>query len=169
MPDKNKQNIGKVIAITGPVVDISFEGAMLPDILNALKVKNEFLNKEIVLEVAQLIGDNSVRAIAMDSTDGLVRGQEVIDTGSQVTVPVGEEILGRMFNLLGEPIDELGEVKFSDHWEIHRAAPSVGSRSPHRRRDRTGERDRLSGRDNDWVAWETGFGPAWRLRPCAPG
>ncbi|HQN61797.1 MAG TPA: F0F1 ATP synthase subunit beta, partial [Mesotoga prima] len=75
MPDKNKQNIGKVIAITGPVVDISFEGAMLPDILNALKVKNEFLNKEIVLEVAQLIGDNSVRAIAMDSTDGLVRGQ----------------------------------------------------------------------------------------------
>ncbi|HOZ99808.1 MAG TPA: F0F1 ATP synthase subunit beta, partial [Mesotoga prima] len=89
MPDKNKQNIGKVIAITGPVVDISFEGAMLPDILNALKVKNEFLNKEIVLEVAQLIGDNSVRAIAMDSTDGLVRGQDVIDTGMQVTVPVG--------------------------------------------------------------------------------
>lgn len=125
MPDKKEENIGKIVAITGPVVDVSFEGGRLPDILNALKVKNEFLDKEIVLEVAQLIGDNSVRAIAMDSTDGLVRGQQVLDTGTQIKVPVGEEILGRMFNLLGEPIDEHGEVKFSDHWEIHRAAPSV--------------------------------------------
>ncbi len=125
MPEKSKENFGKIIAVTGPVIDISFEGGHLPDILNALEVHNEFLGKKVVLEVAQLIGDNSVRAIAMDSTDGLVRGQEVVDTGRQITVPVGEEILGRMFNLLGEPIDERGEVKFKDRWEIHREAPPV--------------------------------------------
>ncbi|MDD4477885.1 MAG: F0F1 ATP synthase subunit beta, partial [Mesotoga sp.] len=125
MPDKKTTNAGKIVAITGPVVDVSFEGAALPDILNALEVENKFLKKKIVLEVSQLIGDNSVRAIAMDSTDGLVRGQEVIDTGGQITVPVGEEILGRMFNLLGEPIDELGDVEFKDRWQIHREAPPV--------------------------------------------
>jgi F-type H+-transporting ATPase subunit beta len=125
VPEKSKENFGKIIAVTGPVIDISFEGGHLPDILNALEVHNEFLGKKVVLEVAQLIGDNSVRAIAMDSTDGLVRGQEVVDTGRQITVPVGEEILGRMFNLLGEPIDERGEVKFKDRWEIHREAPPV--------------------------------------------
>jgi len=125
VPDKKTTNAGKIVAITGPVVDVSFEGAALPDILNALEVENKFLKKKIVLEVSQLIGDNSVRAIAMDSTDGLVRGQEVIDTGGQITVPVGEEILGRMFNLLGEPIDELGDVEFKDRWQIHREAPPV--------------------------------------------
>lgn len=125
VPEKNMQNNGKVVAITGPVVDVSFEGGELPDILNALEVENKYLDKTVVLEVSQLIGDNSVRAISMDSTDGLVRGQRVIDTGKQITVPVGDEILGRMFNLLGEPIDELGEVHSKDRWQIHREAPSI--------------------------------------------
>ncbi|OAA28468.1 ATP F0F1 synthase subunit beta [Kosmotoga arenicorallina S304] len=118
-------NKGQIVSIIGPVVDVSFEGATLPDILNALEVENEFLGKKIVLEVAQIIGDNMVRAIALDSTDGLVRGQEVIDTGKQISVPVGDEILGRMFNLLGEPIDERGPVESKEHWEIHREPPSI--------------------------------------------
>jgi len=118
-------NKGKIVSIIGPIIDVSFEGATLPDILNALEVENEFLGKKIVLEVAQVIGDNMVRAIALDSTDGLVRGQEVIDTGKQISVPVGDEILGRMFNLLGEPIDERGPVDAKERWEIHREPPSI--------------------------------------------
>ncbi|WP_290667261.1 F0F1 ATP synthase subunit beta [Kosmotoga sp.] len=118
-------NRGKIVSIIGPIIDVSFEGATLPDILNALEVENEFLGKKIVLEVAQVIGDNMVRAIALDSTDGLVRGQEVIDTGKQISVPVGDEILGRMFNLLGEPIDERGPVDAKERWEIHREPPSI--------------------------------------------
>ena len=118
-------NRGKIVSIIGPIIDVSFEGATLPDILNALEVENEFLGKKIVLEVAQIIGDNMVRAIALDSTDGLVRGQEVIDTGKQISVPVGDEILGRMFNLLGEPIDERGPVDAKERWEIHREPPSI--------------------------------------------
>jgi len=118
-------NKGKIVSIIGPIIDVSFEGATLPDILNALEVENEFLGKKIVLEVAQIIGDNMVRAIALDSTDGLVRGQEVIDTGKQISVPVGDEILGRMFNLLGEPIDERGPVDAKERWEIHREPPSI--------------------------------------------
>ncbi|ACR78943.1 ATP synthase F1, beta subunit [Kosmotoga olearia TBF 19.5.1] len=127
---KNKKeqksiNKGKIVAIIGPVIDVSFEGAELPDILNALEVYNKFLGKKIILEVAQVIGDNVVRTIALDSTDGLVRGQEVIDTGRQIAVPVGDKILGRMFNLLGEPIDERGPVEAEEFWDIHREPPGV--------------------------------------------
>ncbi|WP_420811582.1 F0F1 ATP synthase subunit beta [Kosmotoga pacifica] len=118
-------NKGKIVSIIGPIIDVSFEGAILPDILNALEVENEFLGKKIILEVAQIIGDNMIRAIALDSTDGLVRGQEVVDTGKQISVPVGNEILGRMFNLLGEPIDERGPVEAKERWEIHREPPGI--------------------------------------------
>ncbi|AKI98201.1 ATP F0F1 synthase subunit beta [Kosmotoga pacifica] len=125
MKATNEVNKGKIVSIIGPIIDVSFEGAILPDILNALEVENEFLGKKIILEVAQIIGDNMIRAIALDSTDGLVRGQEVVDTGKQISVPVGNEILGRMFNLLGEPIDERGPVEAKERWEIHREPPGI--------------------------------------------
>ncbi|HAA85790.1 MAG TPA: F0F1 ATP synthase subunit beta [Kosmotogaceae bacterium] len=116
---------GKIIAVYGPVVDVSFEGGKLPDILNALVTHNDSLGKDVILEVAQVIGDDAVRTIALDSTEGFVRGQEVTDTGRQISVPVGEKILGRIFNLLGEPVDDLGEVEFDERWDIHREPPSV--------------------------------------------
>ena len=116
---------GKIIAVYGPVVDVSFEGVKLPDILNALVTHNDSLEKDVILEVAQVIGDDAVRTIALDSTEGFVRGQEVADTGRQISVPVGEKILGRIFNLLGEPVDDLGEVEFDERWDIHREPPAV--------------------------------------------
>src|SRR5579871_3944408 len=100
-------SIGRITQVTGAVVDVQFEGE-LPSILNALHTENE--GKRLVLEVAQHLGENTVRTIAMDSTDGLVRGQKVSDTGSPITVPVGPETLGRIINVIGEPIDERGPV-----------------------------------------------------------
>src|ERR1700760_3017798 len=99
---------GKITQVTGAVVDVQFDGE-LPSILNALHTENE--GKRLVLEVAQHLGENTVRAIAMDSTDGMVRGQKVVDTGAPIMVPVGPETLGRIINVVGEPIDELGPVK----------------------------------------------------------
>jgi len=116
------KNTGKIIQITGPVIDVRFEEANLPKINNALIVKGK--DKEITVEVAQQIGDDIVRCIAMDATDGLVRGMEVEDTGAAIMVPVGDKILGRMFNVLGEPIDEMPAVDTKEKMPIHRAAPS---------------------------------------------
>ena len=99
---------GKISQVLGAVVDVEFEEE-LPSILNALEVDNK--GSKLILEVAQHLGENSVRTIAMDTTDGLVRGQEVIDTGDPITVPVGKETLGRILNVVGEPIDEWGELK----------------------------------------------------------
>mgnify|MGYP003342401502 CR=1 FL=1 len=101
------KNLGKIKQILGAVVDVSFEDK-LPQILDALVVKHE--NKDLVLEVAQHLGENTVRTIAMDSTDGLVRGQDVTDTGSPISVPVGPETLGRILNVVGEPVDEIGRA-----------------------------------------------------------
>lgn len=115
------KNIGKVTQILGPVVDVKFENTKLPNILNALKMK--FGEKVLVLEVASEIGNNVVRTIAMGSTDGMVRGMEVEDTGSPISVPVGEEVLGRMLNVLGEPIDNKGEIKGDVLKSIHTYAP----------------------------------------------
>ena len=123
--EKNKKNTGKISAVVGPIVDVSFKDGQLPDILNALKVNNKSTDKELTLEVAQLIGDDIVRAIALDSTDGLVRGQEVEDTGKQISVPVGEDVLGRIFNLLVDPIDGEGSVKTKERWQIHREPPEL--------------------------------------------
>ena len=120
-------NKGKVKQVIGPVVDIEFSEDNLPELMNAVKI--ELNEKIIVVEVAQHIGDNTVRCIAMDSTDGFVRGMEAIDTGEPISVPVGKETLGRMYNVLGEPIDgkELGEVK--QRTPIHREAPSYEEQS----------------------------------------
>ncbi|MFH0984729.1 MAG: F0F1 ATP synthase subunit beta [Candidatus Omnitrophota bacterium] len=114
---------GKIIQVMGPSVDVEFETDHLPRILNALEVK--MADRVLVLEVAQHIGDNVIRAIAMASTDGLVRGMEVVDTGAAISVPVGEQTLGRIFNLLGQPIDEQGDVKDpAKKSSIHHAPPA---------------------------------------------
>ncbi len=114
---------GKIVQVIGPVIDIRFNPENLPSIKNAIKVKvNE--KTEMTAEVAQHIGDDIVRCIAMSSTDGLVRGMECVDTGASIEVPVGDEVLGRMFNVLGQPIDGLGEVKAEKYMPIHRAAPT---------------------------------------------
>ncbi len=114
-------SVGKVTEIKGAVVDVQFTGE-LPYILNALTCKVG--DHTLVLEVAQEIGDNQVRCIAMDSTDGMVRGMEVVDTGSQISVPVGHETLGRILNVIGEPIDEMGPIQTAKRMPIHRKAPS---------------------------------------------
>ena len=117
---------GKITQIIGAVVDVSFEGE-LPEILTALECKNA--GNRLVLEVAQHLGESSVRTIAMDSTEGLKRGDEVTDTGAPIKVPVGPETLGRIINVIGEPIDEKGDVKSKENWPIHRAAPEVNDQS----------------------------------------
>ena len=114
----SKQNIGTVIQVTGPVLDIRFADGQLPDLLNAIEIDNQ--GKKLVVEVAQLIGDNVARCIAMSSTDGLVRGAKAVDTGGPITVPVGEGCLGRVFNLLGEPVDDKPAPEVTERWPIHR-------------------------------------------------
>ena len=116
------QNKGTVVQVVGPVLDIRFPEGQLPQLLSAIEVPNG--DATIVAEVAQHIGDNVVRCIAMSSTDGLQRGVEAIDTGAAISVPVGEECLGRVFNLLGQPIDEAGPVAAQEKWPIHRPAPA---------------------------------------------
>ena len=116
------RHIGEVVQVTGPVLDIKFKPDELPALLNAIEIETQ--GRKLVAEVAQQIGDNTVRCIAMNSTDGMVRGLEAVDTGSSITVPVGEECLGRVFNLLGEPVDNLPAPKTAERWSIHRAAPA---------------------------------------------
>ena len=116
-----KNNVGRVTQVLGAVVDVQFEGE-LPFIQNALNAKNGA--NTLVLEVAQELGEKTVRCIAMDSTEGMVRGSEVIDTGGPITVPVGPETLGRILNVIGEPIDERGPVGEKKRYPIHRPAPS---------------------------------------------
>ena len=116
------KHIGTVIQVMGPVLDIRFADEQLPQLLNAIEVPNG--ENTIIAEVAQHIGDNVVRCIAMSSTDGLQRGVQATDTGAPISVPVGESCLGRVFNLLGEPIDEAGPVQAQENWPIHRSAPS---------------------------------------------
>ena len=115
-------NIGSVTQIIGPVLDIEFATGQLPKIFNALKVNND--KSTITCEVQQLLGDNKVRAVAMSSTEGLKRGIEVLDTGSPISVPVGIPTLGRIFNVLGEPVDSLGKVSAETQLPIHRPAPT---------------------------------------------
>jgi len=113
-------NSGKITQIIGAVVDVNFESD-LPEIYTALEVNNS--GNKLILEVAQHLGENDVRTIAMDATEGLKRGDEVINTEAPISVPVGPETLGRIINVIGEPIDEKGEVKTKEKWPIHRAAP----------------------------------------------
>ena len=115
-------NIGKVIEILGPVLDIKFEDGKLPNLLNAVTI--EFGDKKLTCEVMQHIGDSVARCIAMGSTDGLKRGLDAVDTGAPITVPVGEECLGRVFNLLGDPVDNMPAPEAKTRWPIHRPAPA---------------------------------------------
>ncbi len=128
MTKENGKNIGTINAIQSVVLDCEFKEKM-PDIYNALEIEVPAQDggepSKLVAEVQQHLGDNRVRAVAMDSTDGLKRGQEVIDTGDSITVPVGEKTLGRLFNLLGEPIDEGDPVETEERWPIHRDAPEA--------------------------------------------
>ena len=117
-----QNNVGKVVQIIGAVVDIRFEKDSLPNLLNAIEI--ELNGKKLVCEVAQHIGDDVVRCIAMSSTDGLVRGTDAVDTGSPITVPVGKQTLGRIFNLLGEPVDNKPAPETQERWAIHREPPS---------------------------------------------
>ncbi|PPR24942.1 MAG: ATP synthase subunit beta, partial [Alphaproteobacteria bacterium MarineAlpha9_Bin4] len=120
------KNLGKIKQIIGPVVDVEFEGT-LPPILNALHINEK--NSKIVLEVAQHLGENTVRSVAMSATDGLKRGAEVLDTGAPIQVPVGPETLGRITNVVGEPIDEIGPIKTKKTYSIHRPAPKYVDQS----------------------------------------
>ena len=117
---------GHIVQVTGAVVDVQFD-ENLPEILNALETDNQ--DTRLVLEVAQHLGENTVRTVAMDSTDGLVRGQEVVDTGEPIAVPVGDNTLGRIMNVIGEPVDELGPIETTDKRQIHAPAPAYVDQS----------------------------------------
>ena len=124
----SEKHIGKVVQVTGPVLDIRFAEGELPALLNAIEI--EVNGHRVVAEVAQQIGDDVVRCIAMNSTDGLVRGTDAVDTGNPITVPVGEECLGRVFNLLGDPVDDMPAPEAKERWAIHRQAPSYEEQTP---------------------------------------
>ncbi|MCS6985934.1 MAG: F0F1 ATP synthase subunit beta [Sphingomonadaceae bacterium] len=126
MATHGTNNIGRVTQVIGPVVDVVFD-TELPEILSALETEVD--GRRLVLEVAQHIGENTVRTIAMDSTDGMVRGQEVVDTGSQIRMPVGRETLGRVMNVIGEPIDERGPINATSTAPIHAPAPAFVDQS----------------------------------------
>ncbi len=122
------KTIGTVIQVMGPVLDIRFPDEQLPQLLSAIEVHNG--DSTLIAEVAQHIGDNVTRCIAMSSTDGLQRGAQAVDTGAPITVPVGEDCLGRVFNLLGQPIDEGAPLPQTERWPIHRPAPSYEEQQP---------------------------------------
>jgi len=125
-------SIGKIVQVTGPVVDVEFEGGNLPEILMALTTTNPTINDQpdnLVIEVALHLGEKTVRAIAMDTTDGLRRGQEVKNTGAPITIPVGPETLGRIMNVIGQPVDERGPINAKMTYPIHRPAPEFVDQS----------------------------------------
>ncbi|RLA93391.1 MAG: F0F1 ATP synthase subunit beta, partial [Deltaproteobacteria bacterium] len=121
------KNEGRIIQVIGPVIDVEFPEGELPAIYNAVKITNPRISDKewnLTAEVAQHIGERVVRCIAMDTTDGLVRGMKVIDTGAPIAMPVGREVLGRLLNVIGEPIDEMGPVEAKKYYPIHRPAPA---------------------------------------------
>ena len=132
MEASTKSEAGRIEEIKGVVIEAQFSTDDLPDIYNALEVdiERDGEMQTLVCEVQQHLGDDRVRAVAMDATDGLARGTEIRDTGGPITVPVGKATLGRIFNLLGEPIDEEGDVDAEERWPIHRDAPEVEDLTP---------------------------------------
>ena len=122
------QNIGHIVQIIGPVIDVRFENGELPKIYNAIKIDNKGVN--IVAEAVQHLGNQMVRCVSMSSTDGLVRGMNAVDTGDPIMVPVGKGTLGRVLNVLGEPVDKYGPVEATEYWPIHRPAPSFEEQAP---------------------------------------
>jgi F-type H+-transporting ATPase subunit beta len=132
MEERFIMNKGRITQVIGPVVDVEFEAGKLPEIYHALKVSNPSVDDRewnLVLEVAQHLGENTVRTIAMDATDGLVRGQDVMDTGGQIVMPVGPKTLGRIMNVVGEPIDQAGPIGNETVWGIHRPSPEFTEQS----------------------------------------
>jgi F-type H+-transporting ATPase subunit beta len=132
MEERFIMNKGRITQVIGPVVDVEFEAGKLPEIYHALKVTNPSVDDRewnLVLEVAQHLGENTVRTIAMDATDGLVRGQDALDTGKQIVMPVGPKTLGRIMNVVGEPVDEAGPIGAETEWGIHRPAPEFVEQS----------------------------------------
>ncbi|MBY0295527.1 MAG: F0F1 ATP synthase subunit beta, partial [Methylobacterium sp.] len=125
-PGAGSNKVGHITQVIGAVVDVQFEGH-LPEILNALETSNQ--GNRLVLEVAMQLGENTVRCIAMDTSEGLVRGQEVTDTGAPIKVPVGANTLGRIMNVIGEPIDEAGPVEAETFRAIHQPAPTYAEQS----------------------------------------
>ena len=123
----SEKNVGKIIQIIGAVIDVKFSEDHMPALYNAIEVESD--NGKIIAEVAQHIGDDVVKCIAMSSTDGLRRGMPAVDTGGPISVPVGKETLGRMFNVTGQPIDELPAPKNAQHWSIHRPAPGFAQQT----------------------------------------
>ena len=123
-----EKHIGKVVQVTGPVLDIRYKEGELPALLNAIEI--DINGHKLIAEVAQQIGDDVVRCIAMSSTDGLVRGTDAVDTGSPITVPVGDECLGRVFNLLGDPVDNKPAPEAKERWSSQRHAPSYEEQTP---------------------------------------
>ncbi len=124
----SENHVGKVIQVTGPVLDIRYKEGELPDLHNAIEIMIN--DRKLIAEVAQQVGDDVVRCVAMSSTDGLVRGVDAVDTGSPITVPVGDECLGRIFNLLGDPVDNGPDPGAKERWPIHRPAPSYEDQVP---------------------------------------
>ncbi|NJO94634.1 MAG: F0F1 ATP synthase subunit beta, partial [Hydrococcus sp. RM1_1_31] len=123
-----EKTIGKITQVIGPVIDAEFPSGKLPRIYNALKIQGKNSAGQdisITCEVQQLLGDNQIRAVAMSSTDGLVRGMDITDSGAPISVPVGKCTLGRIFNVLGEPVDEKGPVEVTETSPIHRPAPKL--------------------------------------------
>src|ERR1700747_834496 len=122
------ENIGKVIQVSGPAVDVQFEEAAMPPIYQALRVVSDGFDVptpiSVVLEVQQHLGEGRVRTVAMEATDGMVRGMKAIDLGGPISVPVGKETLGRVMNVIGEPVDNLGPIQAKERLPIHRPAPA---------------------------------------------
>ena len=116
-----EEKVGKVVQVIGPVVDIKFDSDSLPNIYNEIKI--DMGDHVLAVEVEQHMGDDIVRTIAMESTDGLKRGVKAVDTGKPISVPVGKNVLGRLFNVLGNPIDNCGPVESEEYYPIHRPAP----------------------------------------------
>ena len=126
------QNVGKVVQVIGSTLDAEFQEGHLPEIYNALTIDTEVMGEKmhLVCEVQQHLGGNRVRAVALAATDGIRRGDSVIDTGAPISVPVGEETLGRVFNLLGEPVDKKGPVKVKERRPIHQQPPKFDQLEP---------------------------------------
>ncbi len=128
-----EQRTGKVVQVIGPTIDAEFHPEHLPEIYNALALSwkdDDGTERDLICEVAQHIGRNQVRAVAMDTTDGVTRGMDVIDTGQPISTPVGEAVLGRILNVLGEPVDEMGPVEAKERWPIHRPPPTLENLEP---------------------------------------
>src|SRR5436189_5102042 len=126
---QEKHSVGKIVQVIGPVIDVEFEPEQLPELYNAVTVKLD--SGQLVAEVEQHIGRNQVRAVAMSSTDGIVRGMDVVDTGHPITVPVGKPALGRILNVIGEPVDEGPPIpKDAERWPSHGGTPAVVGLEP---------------------------------------